>query len=160
MGRRNIWKVLVALVMVIIIAVAVVFCVNIIAKNAAVNSQKEADLQAQITALQQQLAEATYEETLVVKAGEQQLVYGETNGIHRANLTKMSVTTTYPMVLYQVIDLEGNVVQNDYFQFVGEGEVTFYFRNVTENVSEIIISGYDSEGKQDMSQSYKLTLLD
>lgn len=118
-------------------------------------------LDERLASVEEKQAEPEVRDILALTAGEKNMVWGEVNGVEKSWLEELKVETTYPIVLYQVIGKNNEVRQNSYFEAEEIGEVnSFLIPDVTKEVTEIRLSGYDLQGNQWASQTYEIIFLD
>lgn len=146
--RKNVWqKVILVLCFVLILGTFV--C-------AAVATGKSAKLQAKVTKLEKEVNALQKDEKLILKCGQEKMIPDFTNGITKETVNSFSVETSYPITLYQVVGKDGKILQNSLYEMKkGVQNDTFKFaEDVTNEVSEIRIAGYDKEGNHIESRNF------
>lgn len=84
------------------------------------------------------------------------LKYGFMNGIKKESVKKLKVNTPYTKNVYQVFDKEKEIP----FEKEVNHKGSFVLENVSENTTRIVIAGYNENGKQVVSQTYEIVMLD
>lgn len=146
--RKNLWQ-KVVLVLCFVFLLGTYVCSAITLANTMRYQKEVADMKVSVKALQK-------EEKLILKCGQEKMIPDFTNGITKETVNSFSVETSYPITLYQVVGKDSKILQNNLYEMKdGVENDTFKFaEDVTEEVSEIRIAGYDKEGNHIESRNF------
>lgn len=100
------------------------------------------------------------DESVIFYAGDKILMWGsEENNIGSNLLKEFKVESIYPIVAYKVISHNGEVLQDSYFEAEtqnDEANYTFRFEGLTDEVTKIWLTAYDSDGLWWVSRGYNV----
>lgn len=131
-------------------------------------SYENSKLKAQLESAENDIQSLEEKEEIVgklkLKCDGKTLNFGAVNGVKKEALPSLEVNSPYPITLYQVIGKqegkEERVLQNSAFEGKDAKIKNFKLEGVTEEVTEIRLFGFDTNGDQVTSQTYEIVFLE